>query len=381
MRAIHLKSTFACGLLGLALVSLPTLGARKEKNKDSSRRGMLMPDLSAVLGDAWTVPPELSDRAVPGTVLEVTASGYRTVKTGCVGAQPNHNPLTNVSMQNSLSGGVAFGTGSASASHSMKLSFISPQIVSFELVDFIPSQACVDALGRYAQRSDVSNLVVVQEAIMARVNGCEQTSARAGVAGPGASAGLAAGGACQMFSNAPVAVGVKTVALSQIPELAGLGSGSSAPSARTSPSPPRPAPPAASPAPSTSSGSTSSSSSSVRSKWATHPLRGHDNDMAAFGPVKVTQRSDGSYRIFIANQSEWSCGLDVDGNGTPTRLVRCTSTQGWEAVPSTIPLTCRVRQNDELCTGTFDMWTNGSHTWDGSMKVSRALDRNATWPW
>ena len=45
------------------------------------------------------------------------------------------------------------------------------------------------------------------------------------------------------------------------------------------------------------------------------------------------------------------------------------------------PLTCRVRQNDELCTGTFDMWTNGSHTWDGSMKVSRALDRNATWPW
>jgi hypothetical protein len=390
MRINPLKSLVIFSLIGLALAPFHTADARKDKKKkETARRGMLMPDLSAVLGDAWSVPPELSDRAVPGTVLEVTASGYRTVKTGCVSANPNHNPLTNVSMQNSLSGGVAFGAGSAKAAHSLKLSFVGPEIVSFELVDFIPSRDCVDSLSRYAQRGDVSNLVVVQEALLARVNGCEQASATSQLAVPGASARLSVGGACQMFSDAPVAVGVKTVALSQIPELAGLGSGSSTPPASASPQPIRSAPqparsapqPARSaPVPSGSSNSRSGASSST-SKWATHPLRGHDNDGAAFGPVEVTQRSDGSYRIFIANQSEWSCGLDVDSSGTPTRLVRCRSGQDWQAVPSTIPLTCRVKKTNELCTGTYEMWTNGRNTWPGSMKISRALDPNATWPW
>ena len=368
------------GLVSLALAWVPAHGARKDKEKAPARRGMLMPDLHMVLGDAWTVPPELSDRAQPGTVLEVTDSGYRTVKTGCVRATANRNPLTNVSMQNSLSGGVSFGAGqgSASARQGMHLSFVGPEIISFELVDFIPSDECVAALDRYARRGSITGLVIVQEALMARVNGCEQTAATARVALPGASMGIAAGGACQMFSDAPVAVGVKTVPLSQIPEMSGLGKGSTTPQARTSPAP-RPAPPRSSSAPSTSS---RSSSAQGQTKWTSYPLRGHDNDVAAFGQVSVTRRSDGSLRMHIANQFLWDCGLEVDANGSPTRLVNCTSGDpGWGAAERTIPLRCRVRRNDELCTGSYTLTHGDSYSSPCTMQLSRALDRSASWPW
>lgn len=209
---------------------------------------MLMPDLSNVLGDAWSVPPELSDRAQPGAILEVTDAGYRRLLQGCVNAKPTESSLTNVSMQNSLSGGVGWGAGgagaSASGSHSMKISFQGPVVVGFDLIDFVPTKACVEKVTTYAQRGgDTSGLVVVQESLMARVSGCEQNTLAADASMPGGQGGVASSGACQMFSDAPVAVGVKSVPLNQFPEFAGIvgaaaASPPAAPAAPAAASPP-----------------------------------------------------------------------------------------------------------------------------------------------
>jgi hypothetical protein len=214
-----------------AFTMVPSVAAARSKDKNKSV-GMLMPDLSKVLGEAWSVPPELSDRAQPGAVLEVSAAGYRRVLQGCIGAKPNESSLTNVSMQNSLSGGVGWGAGnanaSASGSHSMKISFQGPVVLGFDLIDFVPTKECVKKLTAYAQRGDISSLVVVQETLMARVSGCEQGSLSADASMPGGGGSVSASGACQMFSDAPVAVGVKSVSLSQIPEFAGIAGSATA---------------------------------------------------------------------------------------------------------------------------------------------------------
>jgi formylglycine-generating enzyme required for sulfatase activity len=242
-------------------------GKKPQPGGASAANGMLMPDLGKVLGPGWTVPPELSDRAAPGVVLEVSAAGYKRVMAGCVAAQPNESSVTDVSLSNSLSGGVGWGGGalsvSAMASSALKLKFNGPTVHAYDLVEFAPSQDCVVKLQALAARggSDPSRWVVVQEALMARVSGCEDTAAGAGLAVPGGGAGVSSTGSCQMFSDAPVAVGVKTVALADIPELSGLVASTApapAPEPRAS-SAPAPAPRA--PEPSAAAGSRSVGSS------------------------------------------------------------------------------------------------------------------------
>ena len=71
------------GLLCLALLSLPA-SAGSKKRKGEGPRGMLAPDLSKVLGDGWLVPPELSDRAQPGAILDLSPGGLRVGCDGCV---------------------------------------------------------------------------------------------------------------------------------------------------------------------------------------------------------------------------------------------------------------------------------------------------------
>ena len=232
-------------LLPLLMALVPTVSeARDRGDRGDGADGMLMPDLSRVLGDGWDVPPELSDRALPGSVLEVSESELKVVMSGCIGVTPNENTLTDVSMSNTLSGGVGWGGGglaaSGSGAHMLKLSFQGPTVVNFELIDFVPATSCVDKLSAFARRGgDMSRLVVVQEAIMARVSGCENSSASVGVGLPAAGGTVASGGACQMFSDAPVVVGFKVVPFADIPELAGLAGASkpTAPSAAASPAP------------------------------------------------------------------------------------------------------------------------------------------------
>jgi formylglycine-generating enzyme required for sulfatase activity len=250
-------------LFGLSLAPPAALGKKPPKDAEPAAKGMMMPDLGKVLGPGWTVPPELSDRAAPGVVLEVRPDGYKRVMEGCVLAKPIENSVTDVSLSSSLSGGVGWGGGGVGASvmaaSALKLSFNGPTIQSYDLVDFVPTRDCVNKLKALAARgADPSRWVVVQEALMAKVSGCEQRSASAGVSTPMGGAALSGAGACEMFSEAPVAVGVKTVALAEIPELAGLVA-TPAPAPTPSPSPaPAPAPrpqPAPAPAPTAEAGS------------------------------------------------------------------------------------------------------------------------------
>lgn len=81
------------GFMFSCVLCLPAMAGRKAK-KTEGTRGMLMPVLPKVMGDAWDLPPELSDRAQPGAVLEVTAAGYRRVLRGCIDAEPLESTLT-----------------------------------------------------------------------------------------------------------------------------------------------------------------------------------------------------------------------------------------------------------------------------------------------
>ena len=221
----------------LLAVLIPAMALAGRKGRDAAKegnQGMLMPDLSKVLGDAWTVPPELSDRAQPGSVLELTDAGLRVVMPDCVAGTPNENSLTNVGMQNSLSGGVGWGTHSLGASvdaeNRLRLSFQNPTVQSFYLIDFAPSAACVSKLAAYAARGgDLSTLVVVQEALVAKVSGCETGMVAAKAALPIGAAEVAGTGACQMFSDTPVAVGLKTVPVADIPDFSAQESPKTAP--------------------------------------------------------------------------------------------------------------------------------------------------------
>jgi hypothetical protein len=252
-------------LLGL-LLGAPAAAGRRDKNdrKDAAdEKGMMMLDLSKVLGSAYDMPPELSDRAAPGTVLQITAQGYKTVKTGCVDATPNENPLTSVSMQSSLAGGVAWRFGGVgaevAATKTLQVSFTSPYILGFELVEFVPSDDCFSDLKAFSKRHPLEGLVLVQESLFASINGCGEVSGSgsAGVPGVG-EASVEASMECQIFSDLPVAVGVRAVPLTDFPELAGL---SSAP-VPVAAAPAAAAPVAASPKPSSSRSSSSKPSSS-----------------------------------------------------------------------------------------------------------------------
>lgn len=192
---------------------------KKEIRDASTVAAMAMPDLQSVLGSAYDSPMELSDRAIPGAVIEVLEFGYRPIINDCVAEEPFESAFTNITMQSSLSGGVSFGIGgqgaAANAGRSLVLKFISPYILGYEMVKFFPSDDCLSTLQNYGGLNGSSNLFVVQEALFARINGCNEISSAAGfkVNAVGGEANVSA--SCQLFSNQPVAVGVRLVSVEE----------------------------------------------------------------------------------------------------------------------------------------------------------------------
>ena len=142
---------------------------------------MARPDLQSVLGSAYQSPLELSDRAMPGAVIEVTDFGYRPIINDCVGEAPVESAFTNITMQSSLSGGVSLdivGQGaSASGRTTVGIKIISPYILGFEMIRFKPSEKCRSDLEDYGNQHGLSNLMVVQEALFASINGCSEMAA------------------------------------------------------------------------------------------------------------------------------------------------------------------------------------------------------------
>ena len=116
--------------------------------------------------------------------------------------------------------------------------------------------------------------------------------------------------------------------------------------------------------------------------WTTHPIRGNDNDMAAFGMVRVFAKGGINY-IQVDNQFLWTCILEFDAAGSPAYMRDCKSRdKGWWTSTKSIELSCTLRKKDELCRGTYRLRAESDLLDEpADFLISRALDRNAQWPW
>ncbi len=94
-------------VLSLALV-LPGVAAAKDKGVRAPG-----PDIGKILGDAYEVPPELSSRAKPGTVIvwDKVRARLEAFRSGCVSKTPTSYEMTNVTMKSNLAGGVRMNVG------------------------------------------------------------------------------------------------------------------------------------------------------------------------------------------------------------------------------------------------------------------------------
>jgi eukaryotic-like serine/threonine-protein kinase len=108
--------------------------------------------------------------------------------------------------------------------------------------------------------------------------------------------------------------------------------------------------------------------------WVNGRLTGHDNRMAAFRVVNITKAGSG-HRIFIKNQFQWTCDLDFDSTGSPSKLRNCKSGDPpWNTRTNPINLTCTTDDNRELCRGTYGL-KSGPGPGAGSTETMQIIRR------
>lgn len=216
------------GLLALALTTL-SLGpdaAAARKGRAGAATGSdaaLAPELERVLGSRYEVFHELSERALPGRILIRGPQGLTTWKSDCVAAEPQRYARVDVNLQNTLSGGVQMRVGAvggqADRGSSLSLSFADPEVLSIEEADLVLREACVERLAAEAASGRLGDLVLVQEALFARISGCKEVETGAAVrVGRLGVRGRASAG-CQIYSVDPVAIGFRGRSLVDLPQL------------------------------------------------------------------------------------------------------------------------------------------------------------------
>jgi hypothetical protein len=202
-----------------ALLGAGPVWAKKPADGDGVRSpGM---DIGKILGDGYEVPPELSSRAKPGTIIvwDRQKARFEAFRSECVRKTPNEYEMTNVSMKSNLAGGVRMNVGpvggGVEARTVLQLQFNDPVIVAFEAADVRLQSSCRDQVNKRMKTIHLSQMYLVQEAILARISGCTkvETTAKAKLAGRGAY--VQAGGSCEMYSNEPVVVGLRLVPVGQ----------------------------------------------------------------------------------------------------------------------------------------------------------------------
>jgi len=187
-----------------------------------------MPDLGAVLGPGYQVPPELTDRAQPGSVIRWSENRIDEFKSDCLQMAAKEHEVTSVTTSSHLAGGVRMRVGgvgvATEGSVSMELRFAEPFILTYEesqLTSIKPS--CRKALEAELDRGGVGGLMLVREAMFAKVSGCKRLEAQAkvGFFGRGASAERGEAGCLDKTKrDKPVIVGLRMKAiLDLIPEL------------------------------------------------------------------------------------------------------------------------------------------------------------------
>jgi hypothetical protein len=208
-----MRSLFCAATLTV-LVTLTTPALAADSPNGVKAAGM---DIGKILGDGYEVPPELSSRAKPGTIIiwDKSRSRFEAFRSDCIRKDPTSYEMTNVSMKSNLAGGVRMNVGPVGAGVEAKtvlqLQFNDPQIIAFEAADVHLQSSCRDQVNRRLKSIHLSQMWLVQEAVVARISGCTKVvaSAEAQVAGRGAF--VEAGGSCEMYSNEPVVVGLRLV--------------------------------------------------------------------------------------------------------------------------------------------------------------------------
>jgi hypothetical protein len=168
----------------------------------------------------WQPTPELSGIFVPGQIFEITALGHRSLAEGCVAKRPSTFTYTAADIVTSLQAGVSVGGNLASARGSgellKKVKFGAPNQLTIPRLDLTLTPDCKARLG--AQPSEVIyRSYVVQEVLQAEIaeQTCGRLDASGRIVGLGAvDAELSA--ACSQASLEPVAVGYRTVPLSEL---------------------------------------------------------------------------------------------------------------------------------------------------------------------
>jgi hypothetical protein len=208
--------------VGMALVMLCVTGPAWAK-KSSDGEGMKKPgmDIGKILGDGYEVPPELSSRAKPGTIIvwDKDKARFEAFRSDCVRKSPNQYEMTNVSMKSSLAGGVRMNVGPVGAGVQartiLQLQFNDPTIVAFEAADVRIQSSCRDLVNKRMKSIHLSHMYLVQEAILAKISGCTKVESTAKARLVGRSASVEGAGSCEMYSNEPVVVGLRLVPVGQ----------------------------------------------------------------------------------------------------------------------------------------------------------------------
>jgi serine/threonine protein kinase len=102
------------------------------------------------------------------------------------------------------------------------------------------------------------------------------------------------------------------------------------------------------PGPASTGGPATRSTLAERQAWLDGPLLGRDNAGVPMGPAKITPSPP--YKVTIEVEKGFTCSIDFDGEGRPTRLSTCTSTTGRFSSP-TIPVHCTRNATEEQCWG------------------------------
>ncbi len=106
--------------------------------------------------------------------------------------------------------------------------------------------------------------------------------------------------------------------------------------------------------------------------WVAGPLTGHDNRVAAFRTVDVKKKGSG-HTIFIKNQFQWTCDLEFDDTGSPSKLRNCVSGDPpWNTKTNPIALTCTTDETKEICRGKYKLGS-GNFTSTETMQIVRRL--------
>ena len=211
----------------LLMLSLLVCGRAPAADRDrASARGPAasaseIPALAQLLEKAqWTPTPELSGVFQPGSIFEVTQSGHRVLATSCIETPVQENTYTSAELISSLQTGVTVRSPTARVQAGgelvKKVKFSTPTHLVIPRLDLVLTESCAERLQRLPA-STLAQAYVVQEVLRAEI--AEQTCGRLDASGRLVGLGeadAALASACMQVSLEPVAVGYRTVPLSEL---------------------------------------------------------------------------------------------------------------------------------------------------------------------